>query len=296
MRIAVIGCGKQGRRHLAAFARLPAVDGLVVADADDTRTVAAACDNGAVAVPVDDVFADEIDAVVIATPTATHLSLARRAFESGMHVLCEKPFGADPVAARGLAADAAAKGLVGRVGYLYRFAPSIAAARARVRDIGEVEEVRFAIASPGNHASWKHRRESSGGAVHELASHMVDLALWFFGPARLDGMAIERRETRRIIGGKRIVADAEDRVVARLGRSLIEADFAAKRFAQSIDIQGTQGEIHASIEGAPDLYRIQAQSFLAAIAGARRDDACDFADAVQVSQILQAMRAVPATP
>src|SRR6185437_11991851 len=122
VRIAVIGCGKQGRRHLAAFARLPAVDGLVVADADDTRTVAAACDNGAVAVPVDDVFADEIDAVVIATPTATHLSLARRAFESGMHVLCEKPFGADPVAARGLAADTAAKGLVGRVGYLYRVA------------------------------------------------------------------------------------------------------------------------------------------------------------------------------
>ncbi|MGH6980553.1 MAG: hypothetical protein ACREFC_05045, partial [Stellaceae bacterium] len=137
---------------------------------------------------------------------------------------------------------------------------------------------------------------SFGGAINELASHMVDLALWFFGPAACRVLERGPNRAQRTVGGDIVAADAEDRVIALLGRVTIEADFAAPRFAQSIAIRGTRGTIHASIEGAPDLYRRQAQSFLAAIAGGPRDDSCDFAEAARVGEILRAMHRAPATP
>src|SRR6185312_1517948 len=130
MRLAVIGCGKQGRRHLAAVAGLPGIGGLIVADENAARAADACAAVGALAVPAADIFDGDADAVVIATPTATHLDLARRAIDAGKHVLCEKPFGGEPAAAQILADEAARRGLVGRVGYLYRFAPAIASARS----------------------------------------------------------------------------------------------------------------------------------------------------------------------
>jgi predicted dehydrogenase len=298
MRVAVIGCGKQGRRHLAALAGLPAVAGLIACDLDPAQSRAAADEFGAACAPSPDlVFMDDgIAAVVIATPTQSHLPLARRAAESGKHFLCEKPFGADTATARGIARDAAASGIVGHVGYLYRFAPAIAAARDAVG--GGIVSARFSIAATGDHASWKHRR-GGGGAVNELASHMVDLALWFFGP--MDDCAVHeksRLHDRRVIAGAAVAVDAEDRVVARLRSSagatiMVEADFAAPRFSQRLEIRGGGGVVRASIEGAPDLYRPQAQAFLATIAGGGPGPACDLAGAARAGELLDILRAAP---
>ena len=292
MKVAVIGCGKQGRRHLAAFAGLPGVTGLVAADGDPARARAAP----AAAIAVDDVFADPaIDAVVIATPTLFHVPLARRAIASGKHVLCEKPFGADATAAHALARDAAAAGLVGRVGYLYRFAPAIVAARAAVAGLGTIESARFVVAAPGDHAAWKHRLAEGGGAVNELASHMVDLAIRFFGaPPGCTVLEKSQRRERRTIGGVSMAVDAEDRIAVRLGdRIVVEADFAAPRFAHSIEIRGARGVVRASIDGSPDLYAAQARAFHDAIQGVAAGHGADFADAARANDVLDMMRHAP---
>jgi myo-inositol 2-dehydrogenase / D-chiro-inositol 1-dehydrogenase len=301
MRIAAIGCGKQGLRHLAALAGLHAVTGLVVADPDQARARAAAARFGAACAPsIEAVFADRgIDAVFIAAPTMFHLPLARRAIEARKHFLCEKPFGADAATARRVARDAAMAGIVGSVGYLYRFAPAIVAAREAVEELGAVASARFSIAAPGGHALWKHRREAGGGAGNELASHMVDLALWFFGPMP-DCVVLEKAQSlqRRVVAGVDAPVDAEDRIVARLrGRAgvtvTIAADFAAPRFSQSLEVHGERGVVRASIDGAPDLYRLQAQPFIAAIAGGESGDACDLAEAVQTRELLDRMATSP---
>jgi len=311
--LAVIGCGKQGLRHLAA---LRGDADLTVADRDPSRARDAADRLGARLSAIDAVFADPaIAAIIIATPTSSHAALARRAIAAGKHVFCEKPFGADAAAARDIADAATARGLVGRVGYLYRLAPAIRAARAALPSLGGIDTARLLIAAPGNHAAWKHRRDEGGGVVNELVSHMVDLALWFFGPMR-DCTVLEQRQThpRRTIAGAAVEADADDRVAARLisqsGVTIeIVGDFAAPRFAQSLEIRGRQGEIRASIDPAfdsvavcrgarmplapgaqPDLYRAQMRGFLDAIAGGAPDDCCDLAQAASVCALLQAMR------
>jgi predicted dehydrogenase len=316
MKIAVIGCGKQGARHLVSFRGLA---DLVAADRDPARAAAAAADHVA---PIDAVFADcDVAAVVIAAPTPFHAGLAQRAIASGKHVLCEKPFGADASVARRVAAAAARQGLVGRVGYLYRFAPAIRAALAALPRLGRIESAHFAIAAPGGHAAWKHRRDAGGGVVNELASHMVDLALWFFGPLRECAVAAkEGAMARRIIDGVAVESDSDDRIMARLTGNYgiaitIEGDFAAPCFSQWLEIRGDNGLVRASIDpafdsvlelggrrsplapGAPsDLYSLQAKNFLDAIA--RRDPvpdgACDLAEAAAACALLETLNAAPA--
>ncbi|HEY5209642.1 MAG TPA: Gfo/Idh/MocA family oxidoreductase [Stellaceae bacterium] len=313
MKLAVIGCGKQGLRHLAA---LRDDADLTVADRDPSRARDAADRLGARLSTIDAVFSNSaIAAIIIATPTSAHAALARRAVAAGKHVFCEKPFGGDEAAARDIADEAAARGLVGRVGYLYRLAPAIRAARAALPSLGGIDTARLLIAAPGNHAAWKHRRDEGGGVVNELVSHMIDLALWLFGPMR-EATVLEQQQTnpRRTIAGAAIAADADDRLTAGLisqsGVTIeIAGDFAAPHFAQSLEIRGRHGEIRASIDpefdsvavcrgarsllapGAqPDLYRAQMRGFLDAIAGGAPDDGCDLAQAASVCALLQAMR------
>ena len=215
MKLAVIGCGKQGLRHLAA---LRGDADLTVADSDPWRARDAADRLGARLSTIDAVFSSPaIAAIIIATPTSSHAALTRRAIAAGKHVFCEKPFGGDEAAARDIADEAAARGLIGRVGYLYRLAPAIRAARAALPSLGSIDTARFVIAAPGNHAAWKHRRDDGGGVANELVSHMIDLALWFFGSMR-DCTVLEQQQThpRRTIVGAAVAADADDRVAARL--------------------------------------------------------------------------------
>jgi predicted dehydrogenase len=328
VKLAAIGCGKQGARHLEAFARLGEIDELAVFDLDQSRAEAAA---GRFAARrygrLDEVFADDaVAAIIIATPTPSHAPLIRRAIAARKHVLCEKPLGP---AGDGLAAEAERAGVAARIGYLYRFAPAIAAARRIVAvgeqsALGKILSARFRIAGPGSHAAWKHRRAEGGGAGNELASHMIDLALWFFGPAEGWQIAIrERRDARRRIDGADVTADAEDRIVAplkmRSGLAVaIEADFLAPRFSQALELRGENGVLHASIDPAAesfmrldapraghargvhplanpatDLYLLQARAFVATIADPAASEACTLGQAAAVSALIEALAAAP---
>ena len=93
---------------------------------------------------VDAVIADpSIDAVVVASPTATHVDLLTRAVRAGKAVLCEKPIDLD--LARVDACQAEIGELTGRVmvGFNRRFDPTFADIRARVAagEIGRLEQL-----------------------------------------------------------------------------------------------------------------------------------------------------------
>jgi len=281
VKIAILGRGKQGMKHLRAFQTLPAVERVLTADIDPAR--AGELDP--------DAAIDAADGVVIATPTTTHDGLLRRALDAGKPVLCEKPLVA-PVAECNPAA---------RIAYLYRMAPEIAAARRRILsgELGAIRTAAFRIAATGGQAAWKHRRAEGGGALNELASHMIDLALWFFGDIEsatlLDSTC---RLPRRTIAGREEACDAEDHVTFRLDfRSgviaTIEADFAAPRFAQELTIEGAHNSLRASIlsAGDLDLYAMQAQAFLDAIAAPEAaNPLCTLREAASTARILDELR------
>jgi predicted dehydrogenase len=68
---------------------------------------------------------DDIDVIDVCTPSHTHFELAWAALEAGKHVLCEKPVAYDFRDTRRAAALARSKGLKTKLGFTFRYAPSV---------------------------------------------------------------------------------------------------------------------------------------------------------------------------
>src|SRR5262245_39737529 len=98
IRMAVVGLGKMGLSHLAIVRPHPDVQlvgvcdtvGYVLDTLNKYTTVKTYTDYGKL------LEQEELDAILIATPSRTHTSMVRTALERGLHVFCEKPFSLDP--------------------------------------------------------------------------------------------------------------------------------------------------------------------------------------------------------
>jgi predicted dehydrogenase len=96
--------------------------------------VQAGCDAG-------EIFSDpKIDAVVIATPTASHFELAMQALGAGKHVLVEKPMTATVAEADRLVIEAERRGLILMVDHTFVYAPAVRCIRELIMrgDLGQI--------------------------------------------------------------------------------------------------------------------------------------------------------------
>ena len=198
--VAVIGFGWMGRVHTQAYARvrhhypqLPLVPELVtVAEEVPGRAEEAAAQFGFASTTRDwrAVAADpRVRAVSITAPNFLHREIGVAMAEAGKHIWIEKPVGLTAEDA-GAVADAVAKaGVQGAVGFNYRNAPAVEAARELIAsgEIGTVTHVRVRFCSdyasqPEGALTWRYERERGGsGVLGDLASHGVDLARHLLG-------------------------------------------------------------------------------------------------------------------
>src|SRR5699024_4965650 len=131
--------------HAHNVAASPEVELVVIADPflDGAQKLAAVTGAEAVASP-DEVFSrDDIDGVVIGSPTSTHVDLITRAVDKGLSVLCEKPIDLEIETVRACreAIDERASQVM--LGFNRRFDPSFAAVQRRVTEgeIGNLEQI-----------------------------------------------------------------------------------------------------------------------------------------------------------
>lgn len=266
IRIAILGCGKQAPKHISGLRSVPGVEVLLADVYADAARRLAEKENLAWVEHPDQVFSDStIDAVDICTPTPSHAELIRAAIRSGKDFFCEKPLCQSSAEAQEIADELHSHKRIGMVGYVYRFAPVFELGKQLFYDVPEtgISEVlgpiRFAIlriGGRGSHQLWKHLRSAGGGAVNEMLVHMLDLALWYFGPVRnaqILGKGLLRAS--REIQGKLENVDAEDYVVTELEMKsgvtvLCQADLLTPAFTQFIEIQGDNGTFMGSIDPA----------------------------------------------
>lgn len=142
LRVAVIGVGAMGTFHARLLSR--SVHGVrvsVISDYAENRAARIAEQiPGArvIADPIAAIQADDIDAVVLASPGAAHEEQLRACLARGVPVLCEKPLTTDLSAAAGiLAAEEASGHRLIQVGFMRRFDADYAAARQAIID-GEI--------------------------------------------------------------------------------------------------------------------------------------------------------------
>lgn len=264
MKIAVIGCGRQAVKHVAGLRKCANVDIVLVDKLPDLARNLAEREGLAWVESVDEVLGDpEIGAVDLCVPTPFHAPLIRQALTAEKDFFCEKPLCETAAQAREINELSARGRRIGIVGYVYRHAPVFQQARSILEGaaetgkssvIGTISVALMRIGGRGSAAAWKHRRSEGGGAINEMLVHMLDLAVWYFGPVeRADLFAKDLFRPERLIAGKMEQADAEDFVAARFWtRSgipvVIQADLLTPSFTQLIEVQGDNGTLMASIQ------------------------------------------------
>ena len=200
VRVGLIGLGSMGRNHLRVLCGLPDVRLVAIADPDGSALAAAAATSGAqpFVEPLTMLTEADLDAVVIAAPTTTHLPLTLAAIEQRIAALVEKPLAATTAEADQIAAAASAAGSPPvQVGHIERFNPAILEL-GRLLEAGWLSTI-FAISS--RRAGPFPARIRDVGVTMDLATHDVDILCAIAGerPARVSA------ETAR-----RIHADQED--------------------------------------------------------------------------------------
>jgi len=184
VRIGLAGLGRMGRIHAANLSgRCPSAR---LACVYDTDAGAARQAGERFEVPwvtsYQDMLADErIDAVAIATPTATHADLAVRAARAGKHVFCEKPVSLERQATVSAIDQVRAAGVAFQVGFHRRFDPDWVAAVDRIRagDLGEVYLFRTSLRDMTPPQAQFLAR--SGGFFVDVTIHDLDTVRWMVG-------------------------------------------------------------------------------------------------------------------
>ena len=126
---------------------------------------------------VQDVFNDpSIDAVVIATPAATHFDLAIAALESGKHVFVEKPMAQTPEEVEQIGALAKKNNLVAMVGHTFLYNAAVRYLKQLI-DSGELGEIRYIYSQRLNLG----RIRSDVDALWNFAPHDVSIIQYLLG-------------------------------------------------------------------------------------------------------------------
>ncbi len=124
-----------------------------------------------------------VDAVVIATPTDTHLTFIRLAAAAGRQVICEKPLARSYEEARTAMDACASAGVHLLVGHVVRFFPEYATAHREIEEgrIGRPALLRLQRLSAPPWSEWFRDEKRSGGVAFDMMIHDFDYARWITG-------------------------------------------------------------------------------------------------------------------
>jgi scyllo-inositol 2-dehydrogenase (NAD+) len=185
LRIGLIGAGRMGKvfAHTLAFS-VSEADLIAVAD-PATGQETASCYG------IKTWFSDyralldqkDIEAVVVASPTHTHLEVVKAAAAAGKQIFCEKPLAMTLQGCDEAIQAASDAGVRLMVGFMRRFDASYVRAKKLIDEgiIGKPVMFKAVGRDPKRTSLEFARRENSGGLILDMGIHDFDLARWFMG-------------------------------------------------------------------------------------------------------------------
>lgn len=193
LRFGLVGCGKVGLIHAAAFAEVPEAKFVAACDVDAGRAAAFAQKYGVA--PFTD-FRDMIDegivdAILIGTPHPLHAQAAIYAGQHGIHVLVEKPMAASMTDCDAMLENCRFGNAILGVISQRRFYEPVARMKQAI-DAGKIGKPSLCVfqmyswRDPAYYHSdpWRGKWDTEGGGVLVNQSpHPLDIMLWLMGPA-----------------------------------------------------------------------------------------------------------------
>src|SRR6266540_599304 len=191
LRIGVLGTGFAGSMHAHSALAIDGAQVVAVAAVPLDEATALAKECGARVASAEEICAaDDIDLVIVATPTYLHATHAIAAARAGKHVFCEKPLARTLADAEAMVRACDEARVTLSVGHVVRFFPEYRQAK-ELLDAGTLGRPAIVTMTRGNFAvgtarGWYLDEEKSGGVVLDLMLHDLDTVRWWFGePSRV---------------------------------------------------------------------------------------------------------------
>ncbi len=174
--VAIVGYGYWGSKHVRVFSAMPDV-AVTIVDTDPSRLTAARrdCPGARLSRSLDEVLR-EVDAVVVATPSATHARLALAAIRADRHVFVEKPLATSSADCEALVDAAEAHGVVLMSGHTFEHHAAVWKLRELVSDghLGDIRYIDCARLSLGLY-------QADVNVIWDLAPHDVSIVNYLLG-------------------------------------------------------------------------------------------------------------------
>ncbi len=183
-RLGFLGVGWIGRNRMEALIASGLIDAAAIAE-PSSEMIAAASTNAPSAKMVttlDELLQENLDGIVIATPSAQHAAQCVQALEAGLAVFCQKPLGRTAEEVRTVIGAAKGADRLLGVDLSYRYTAAMQLIRQLIleRELGDVRAIDLTFHNAyGPGKPWFYEREQSGGGcVIDLGVHLIDIALW----------------------------------------------------------------------------------------------------------------------
>jgi predicted dehydrogenase len=188
LNVAIVGCGSIAQTaHIPLLKRMQGIclSSLVDTEAANIRKAHKLAPAAALHSTIEAMLRDdEVDAVVIASPTAQHAWHARASFDAGKHVYLEEPIAMSTAEAEPVIDSWTRSGAIGAIGHNYRFNPVYMNLRDLIRTRSGDSAIRFitVFCVPRPHpSSWLKEKSGGGGVLLDLATHHLDLLRFLSG-------------------------------------------------------------------------------------------------------------------
>ena len=248
IRFGLLGAGRIGQTHAKAVASNE--DAVIVAVADPIEAAAKsiADKSGADINSIDEIAArDDVDAVIICTPTDMHADLIEQFAKAGKAIFCEKPIDLNVERVKACLNTVEETGALLMVGFNRRFDPHFSAVRQAIQN-GQIGKPEMGViisrdpdAPPADYIT------RSGGLFRDMMIHDFDMAVFLMGDMPQKIQASGTVLTNPEIGTLGDVDSANAILTRADGRqvSISNSRRASYGYDQRIEVHGANGMITA---------------------------------------------------
>lgn len=249
VRIAILGAGRIGRIHAGNVAASPRASLAGIADFVQEAADKLAAELGTKSAKVEKLLgSNDIDAVLICSPTDTHADYIEAATGAGKAVFCEKPVDLSSERIRSCLARVQEAGMPLMIGFNRRFDPNFAEARRRVvaGEIGAVEMVTILSRDPSPPPPAYVVR--SGGLFRDMMIHDLDMARFLLGEDPVEVHAVGSSLVDPEIGKAGDVDTAAVLLKTASGKicQISNSRRATYGYDQRIEVHGSKGMVRAA--------------------------------------------------
>jgi myo-inositol 2-dehydrogenase / D-chiro-inositol 1-dehydrogenase len=183
VRLGLAGLGRIGRLHADNIRRIPSAELVRIVDVSESTARGVGEAVGVEwSTAYDDLLADaDVDAIILATPTALHVPMIEGAARAGKHIFCEKPISLDLEGSTRAVELARSARIKLQVGFHRRYDPDWRTATERIQsgELGDVYLFRTSLRDM-RPPSIEYLR-GSGGLFIDATIHDLDAARWMVG-------------------------------------------------------------------------------------------------------------------